>query len=37
VLAKHNPGDKIQVTVVTPSGEHKTYPVKLGELPASTK
>ncbi len=37
VLAKHSPGDKIQVTVVTPGGQHKTYSVKLGELPASTK
>lgn len=37
VLANHSPGDKIQVTVVTPSDQHKTYTVKLGELPASNK
>jgi S1-C subfamily serine protease len=37
VLARHNPGDNVQVTVVTPGGQHKTYTVKLGELPASNK
>lgn len=37
VLARHSPGDTVQVTVVTPSGGHKTYTVKLGELPASSQ
>jgi S1-C subfamily serine protease len=37
VLAGHSPGDKVQVTVVTPSGGHKTYTVTLGELPASAR
>jgi S1-C subfamily serine protease len=37
VLARHSPGDTVQVTVVTPSGQHRTYTVRLGELPASTR
>jgi putative serine protease PepD len=37
VLAKHSPGDTVHVTVVTPKGAHRTYTVKLGELPASAR
>jgi S1-C subfamily serine protease len=37
VLAKHSPGDTVHVTVVTPKGAHRTYTVKLGELPASSR
>jgi S1-C subfamily serine protease len=37
VLAQHSPGDTVQVSVVTQNGGHKTYTVKLGELPASAR
>ncbi|HZU14384.1 MAG TPA: trypsin-like peptidase domain-containing protein [Chloroflexota bacterium] len=32
VLAQHQPGQSVSVTVVTKGGQHRTYRVKLGEL-----
>jgi S1-C subfamily serine protease len=37
VLAEHSPGDTVKVAVVTSGGRHRTYTVKLGELPASAR